>query len=77
MFSPQQFEIVSTASVMMDRQIFNKSAQIFKKSVAEQNSVDLGWGILVLMLDEFEALRACIYLRTRQRKNSNGSDSWW
>eukprot|EP00980_Cylindrotheca_fusiformis_P012882 scaffold3208_cov107-Cylindrotheca_fusiformis.AAC.3 len=36
-----------------------RSAQIFKKSVAEQNSVELAWGLL--MGKEYEALRACIY----------------
>eukprot|EP00980_Cylindrotheca_fusiformis_P020351 scaffold7354_cov93-Cylindrotheca_fusiformis.AAC.4 len=36
-----------------------KSAQIYKKSVAEQNSVHLAWDIL--MSDKFSALRACIY----------------
>eukprot|EP00980_Cylindrotheca_fusiformis_P016507 scaffold4917_cov120-Cylindrotheca_fusiformis.AAC.5 len=36
-----------------------RSAQIFKKSVAEQNSVELAWGML--MGTEYDALRACIY----------------
>eukprot|EP00980_Cylindrotheca_fusiformis_P001073 scaffold295_cov96-Cylindrotheca_fusiformis.AAC.3 len=36
-----------------------RNAQIFKKSVAEQNSVELAWGML--MGDEYKALRACIY----------------
>eukprot|EP00980_Cylindrotheca_fusiformis_P011134 scaffold2557_cov121-Cylindrotheca_fusiformis.AAC.17 len=36
-----------------------QSAHIFKKSVAEQNSVELAWGML--MGEEYEALRACIY----------------
>eukprot|EP00980_Cylindrotheca_fusiformis_P016273 scaffold4834_cov117-Cylindrotheca_fusiformis.AAC.1 len=36
-----------------------RSAQIFKKSVAEQNSVELAWGML--MGKEYAALRACIY----------------
>eukprot|EP00980_Cylindrotheca_fusiformis_P013629 scaffold3508_cov113-Cylindrotheca_fusiformis.AAC.9 len=36
-----------------------RSAQIYKKSVAEQNSVHLAWDIL--MSDKFSALRACIY----------------
>eukprot|EP00980_Cylindrotheca_fusiformis_P013625 scaffold3508_cov113-Cylindrotheca_fusiformis.AAC.5 len=36
-----------------------RSAQIYKKSVAEQNSVHLAWGIL--MSEDFSALRACIY----------------
>eukprot|EP00980_Cylindrotheca_fusiformis_P009594 scaffold2123_cov96-Cylindrotheca_fusiformis.AAC.7 len=36
-----------------------RSAEIFKKSVAEQNSVELAWGLL--MGEEYEALRACIY----------------
>eukprot|EP00980_Cylindrotheca_fusiformis_P008567 scaffold1820_cov129-Cylindrotheca_fusiformis.AAC.8 len=34
-------------------------AQIYKKSVAEQKSVDLAWDML--MSDEYAALRACIY----------------
>eukprot|EP00980_Cylindrotheca_fusiformis_P000324 scaffold78_cov96-Cylindrotheca_fusiformis.AAC.3 len=36
-----------------------RNAQIFKKSVAEQNSVELAWGML--MGEEYKALRACIY----------------
>eukprot|EP00980_Cylindrotheca_fusiformis_P023768 scaffold10954_cov65-Cylindrotheca_fusiformis.AAC.1 len=36
-----------------------RSAQIYKKSVAEQNSVELAWGML--MGEEYKALRACIY----------------
>eukprot|EP00980_Cylindrotheca_fusiformis_P013632 scaffold3508_cov113-Cylindrotheca_fusiformis.AAC.12 len=36
-----------------------RSAQVYKKSVAEQNSVHLAWDIL--MSDKFSALRACIY----------------
>eukprot|EP00980_Cylindrotheca_fusiformis_P004291 scaffold918_cov126-Cylindrotheca_fusiformis.AAC.70 len=36
-----------------------RNAQIYKKSVAEQNSVDLAWDML--MEDNFSALRACIY----------------
>eukprot|EP00980_Cylindrotheca_fusiformis_P011570 scaffold2738_cov119-Cylindrotheca_fusiformis.AAC.6 len=36
-----------------------RSAQIFKKSVAEQNSVELAWSML--MGKEYKALRACIY----------------
>eukprot|EP00980_Cylindrotheca_fusiformis_P001737 scaffold403_cov113-Cylindrotheca_fusiformis.AAC.1 len=36
-----------------------RRAQIFKKSVAEQNSVELAWGML--MGKEYNALRACIY----------------
>eukprot|EP00980_Cylindrotheca_fusiformis_P021046 scaffold8060_cov110-Cylindrotheca_fusiformis.AAC.4 len=36
-----------------------RSAQIFKKSVAEQNSVELAWGML--MGEEYSAIRACIY----------------
>eukprot|EP00980_Cylindrotheca_fusiformis_P007888 scaffold1678_cov80-Cylindrotheca_fusiformis.AAC.5 len=36
-----------------------RNAQIYKKSIAEQNSVDLAWEML--MNDDFEALRACIY----------------
>jgi hypothetical protein len=35
------------------------NAQIYKKSVAEQNSVKLGWEML--MQGEYESLRACIY----------------
>eukprot|EP00980_Cylindrotheca_fusiformis_P014230 scaffold3752_cov137-Cylindrotheca_fusiformis.AAC.4 len=34
-------------------------AQIYKKSVAEQKSVDMAWDML--MSDEYTALRACIY----------------
>eukprot|EP00980_Cylindrotheca_fusiformis_P022363 scaffold9240_cov126-Cylindrotheca_fusiformis.AAC.3 len=34
-------------------------AQIYKKSIAEQKSVDLAWDLL--MEDEYAALRACIY----------------
>eukprot|EP00980_Cylindrotheca_fusiformis_P017960 scaffold5706_cov151-Cylindrotheca_fusiformis.AAC.6 len=34
-------------------------AQIYKKSIAEQKSVDLAWDML--MEDEYAALRACIY----------------
>eukprot|EP00980_Cylindrotheca_fusiformis_P019552 scaffold6776_cov124-Cylindrotheca_fusiformis.AAC.7 len=36
-----------------------RCAQIYKKSVAEQKSVDLAWDML--MSDEYAALRACIY----------------
>eukprot|EP00980_Cylindrotheca_fusiformis_P004909 scaffold1043_cov117-Cylindrotheca_fusiformis.AAC.4 len=36
-----------------------RNAQIYKKSVAEQNSVELAWDML--MADEYSALRACIY----------------
>eukprot|EP00980_Cylindrotheca_fusiformis_P014462 scaffold3860_cov116-Cylindrotheca_fusiformis.AAC.4 len=36
-----------------------RNAQIYKKSVAEQNSVDIAWDML--MEDEFSTLRACIY----------------
>eukprot|EP00980_Cylindrotheca_fusiformis_P017082 scaffold5247_cov130-Cylindrotheca_fusiformis.AAC.1 len=36
-----------------------RAAQIFKKSVAEQNSVELAWAML--MSKEYDALRACIY----------------
>eukprot|EP00980_Cylindrotheca_fusiformis_P003027 scaffold703_cov131-Cylindrotheca_fusiformis.AAC.4 len=36
-----------------------RNAQIYKKSVAEQNSVELAWDML--MSDKFSALRACIY----------------
>jgi hypothetical protein len=35
------------------------NAQVYKKSVAEQNSVELGWEML--MQGEYEALRGCIY----------------
>eukprot|EP00980_Cylindrotheca_fusiformis_P007512 scaffold1561_cov129-Cylindrotheca_fusiformis.AAC.4 len=34
-------------------------AQIYKKSIAEQKSVDIAWDLL--MEDEYAALRACIY----------------
>jgi hypothetical protein len=43
-----------------------RSAQIYKKSVAEQNSVELAWGIL--MGDEYEALRGCIYQTEEELK---------
>eukprot|EP00980_Cylindrotheca_fusiformis_P020165 scaffold7242_cov137-Cylindrotheca_fusiformis.AAC.1 len=36
-----------------------RNAQIYKKSVAEQNSVELAWDIL--MSDDYSSLRACIY----------------
>eukprot|EP00980_Cylindrotheca_fusiformis_P020169 scaffold7242_cov137-Cylindrotheca_fusiformis.AAC.5 len=36
-----------------------RNAQIYRKSVAEQNSVELAWEIL--MLDDYSSLRACIY----------------
>eukprot|EP00980_Cylindrotheca_fusiformis_P018348 scaffold5995_cov113-Cylindrotheca_fusiformis.AAC.4 len=36
-----------------------RNAQIYKKSVAEQNSVELAWDML--MSDEYSSLRACIY----------------
>ncbi|CAJ1960174.1 unnamed protein product [Cylindrotheca closterium] len=36
-----------------------RNAQIYKKSVAEQNSVDLAWDLL--MQKEYATLRACIY----------------
>eukprot|EP00980_Cylindrotheca_fusiformis_P007044 scaffold1479_cov127-Cylindrotheca_fusiformis.AAC.3 len=36
-----------------------RNAQIYKKSVAEQNSVELAWE--VLMSDEYSSLRSCIY----------------
>eukprot|EP00980_Cylindrotheca_fusiformis_P014631 scaffold3974_cov140-Cylindrotheca_fusiformis.AAC.3 len=36
-----------------------RNAKIYKKSVAEQNSVELAWDML--MSDEYSALRACIY----------------
>eukprot|EP00980_Cylindrotheca_fusiformis_P021530 scaffold8370_cov105-Cylindrotheca_fusiformis.AAC.3 len=47
---------VSNAQLVKEN---TRSAQIFKKSVAEQNSVELAWGLL--MGEEYEALRACIY----------------
>ena len=43
-----------------------RSAQIYKKSVAEQNSVELAWGLL--MGDEYEALRGCIYQTAEELK---------
>eukprot|EP00980_Cylindrotheca_fusiformis_P002795 scaffold667_cov117-Cylindrotheca_fusiformis.AAC.12 len=36
-----------------------RNAEIYKKSVAEQNSVELAWDLL--MSHEYSALRACIY----------------
>eukprot|EP00980_Cylindrotheca_fusiformis_P028021 scaffold22576_cov129-Cylindrotheca_fusiformis.AAC.4 len=36
-----------------------RNAEIYKKSVAEQNSVELAWDML--LSDEYSALRACIY----------------
>eukprot|EP00980_Cylindrotheca_fusiformis_P014460 scaffold3860_cov116-Cylindrotheca_fusiformis.AAC.2 len=36
-----------------------RNAQIYKKSVAEQNSVEIAWEML--MEDDYSALRACIY----------------
>eukprot|EP00980_Cylindrotheca_fusiformis_P025175 scaffold13215_cov114-Cylindrotheca_fusiformis.AAC.4 len=36
-----------------------RNAQIYKKSVAEQNSVELAWDML--MSDEYSSFRACIY----------------
>eukprot|EP00980_Cylindrotheca_fusiformis_P012653 scaffold3091_cov117-Cylindrotheca_fusiformis.AAC.5 len=36
-----------------------RCAQIYKKSIAEQKSVDIAWDML--MSDEYAALRACIY----------------
>eukprot|EP00980_Cylindrotheca_fusiformis_P012650 scaffold3091_cov117-Cylindrotheca_fusiformis.AAC.2 len=36
-----------------------RCAQIYKKSIAEQKSVDIAWDML--MEDEYAALRACIY----------------
>eukprot|EP00980_Cylindrotheca_fusiformis_P017709 scaffold5563_cov94-Cylindrotheca_fusiformis.AAC.2 len=36
-----------------------RNAEIYKKSVAEQNSVELAWDLL--MSDEYSSLRACIY----------------
>eukprot|EP00980_Cylindrotheca_fusiformis_P004972 scaffold1054_cov124-Cylindrotheca_fusiformis.AAC.12 len=47
---------VSNAQLVKEN---TRSAQIFKKSVAEQNSVELAWGML--MSREYDALRACIY----------------
>ena len=41
-------------------------AQVYKnKSVAEQNSIDLAWELL--MDDAFGALRACIYTNAAER----------
>eukprot|EP00980_Cylindrotheca_fusiformis_P012656 scaffold3091_cov117-Cylindrotheca_fusiformis.AAC.8 len=37
----------------------SRCAQIYKKSIAEQKSVDIAWDML--MEDEYAALRACIY----------------
>eukprot|EP00980_Cylindrotheca_fusiformis_P011578 scaffold2738_cov119-Cylindrotheca_fusiformis.AAC.14 len=47
---------VPNAQLVKER---TRNAQIFKKSVAEQNSVELAWGML--MDKEYKALRACIY----------------
>eukprot|EP00980_Cylindrotheca_fusiformis_P003023 scaffold702_cov99-Cylindrotheca_fusiformis.AAC.2 len=47
---------VPNAQLVKER---TRNAQIYKKSVAEQNSVELAWEIL--MSDEFSGLRACIY----------------
>jgi len=43
-----------------------RNAQIYKKSVAEQNSVDLAWEML--MQDEYHELRACIYQTEEELK---------
>eukprot|EP00980_Cylindrotheca_fusiformis_P007042 scaffold1479_cov127-Cylindrotheca_fusiformis.AAC.1 len=47
---------VPNAQLVKER---TRNAQIYKKSVAEQNSVELAWD--VLMSDEYSSLRACIY----------------
>eukprot|EP00980_Cylindrotheca_fusiformis_P020171 scaffold7242_cov137-Cylindrotheca_fusiformis.AAC.7 len=47
---------VPNAQLVKER---TRNAQIYKKSVAEQNSVELAWDIL--MSDEYSSLRACIY----------------
>lgn len=43
-----------------------RNAQIYKKSVAEQNSVDLAWEML--MQEEYTALRSCIYQTEEELK---------
>ncbi|CAJ1930905.1 unnamed protein product [Cylindrotheca closterium] len=43
-----------------------RNAQIYKKSIAEQNSVDLAWEML--MAKEYNELRACIYNTEEDRK---------
>mmetsp|Transcript_15174 Transcript_15174/g.37208 ORF Transcript_15174/g.37208 Transcript_15174/m.37208 type:complete len:298 (-) Transcript_15174:63-956(-) len=43
-----------------------RNAQIYKKSIAEQNSVDLAWEML--MTDEYNDLRACIYHTEEEQK---------
>jgi len=43
-----------------------RHAQIYKKSIAEQNSVDLSWEML--MSSEYDDLRACIYQTEEDRK---------
>jgi len=43
-----------------------RHAQIYKKSIAEQNSVDLSWEML--MSGEYDDLRACIYQTEEDRK---------
>eukprot|EP00980_Cylindrotheca_fusiformis_P012139 scaffold2934_cov109-Cylindrotheca_fusiformis.AAC.2 len=47
---------VPNAQLVKER---TRNAQIYKKSVAEQNSVELAWEML--MSDEYSSLRACIY----------------
>jgi hypothetical protein len=42
------------------------NAQIYKKSVAEQNSVDLAWGLF--MSSDYSDLRACIYSNPEELK---------
>jgi hypothetical protein len=43
-----------------------RSAQIYKKSVAEQNSVEIAWEML--LCDDYEVLRACIYWTEEDRR---------
>lgn len=43
-----------------------RNAQIYRKSVAEQNSVDLAWEML--MQEEYTALRLCIYQTEEELK---------
>lgn len=43
-----------------------RNAQIYKKSIAEQNSVDLAWEML--MGEEYTALRSCIYTTEEELK---------
>eukprot|EP00980_Cylindrotheca_fusiformis_P003235 scaffold735_cov116-Cylindrotheca_fusiformis.AAC.5 len=47
---------VPNAQLVRER---SRWAQIYKKSVAEQKSVDIAWDML--MSDEYAAIRACIY----------------